>query len=155
MGSEMCIRDRVTGGRPRSKEGIRLMRQQAEKNAPWYMFAHLTLPYPAEDSASIHVDIMELLSHTLARRPPSEEDVRHASTVVADLLPTFFVIEKSKRAANGTGSSSASATVGGLPDGSGSDGQVRSGLQFFILPVAGDTLLLLCCAVPGAYGLFH
>lgn len=135
----------VTGGRPRSKEGIRLMRQQAETNAPWYMFAHLTLSYPTEDTASIHADIMELLSHTLARRPPSEDDVRHASTVVADLLPTFFVIDKPTRTANGADSCSVSAPTGGA-DGSGAVGQVMSGLQVFLLPVSGDTRLLPCRA---------
>ena len=89
------------GGRgPRSKEGIQLMRQQAEGSAPWYMFAHLTLVYPGdnvEEAASVHADIMELLSHTLARRPPSDEEVRYASAVVADLLPTFFAINKPQR----------------------------------------------------------
>lgn len=91
----------VTGGRPRSKEGIRLLRQQAEDNPPWYMFAHLTLSYPAEDTASVHKDVIDLLSHTLARRPPSEEDARLASTMVVDLLPTFFALEKPTLAANG------------------------------------------------------
>lgn len=138
----------VTGGRPRSKEGIRLMRKQAEENPPHYMFAHLTLSYPAEHTASIHVDIMELLSHTLARRPPSEEDVRHASTVVADLLPTFFAIEKPERKANGASSSIVSAHAGGLPGGSGTFGQVRSELQVFllILTVSNDIRLILCRA---------
>lgn len=89
-----------TGRRdPESKEGIQLIRQQAEENAPWYMFAHLTFLYPGDtedETASTHTDIMDLLSHTLARRPPSEEDVRQASTIVADLLPTFFALNKPK-----------------------------------------------------------
>lgn len=98
----------VSGGRPRSKEGIRLLRQQAEENPPWYMFAHLTLLYPTEDTACIHEDIMELISHTLARRPPSEEDVRQASAVVADLLPTFFGTKNPRYVVNGGDSSVAS-----------------------------------------------
>lgn len=97
----------ISGGRPPSKEGLRLLRQEAEDSPPWYMFAHLTLSYPPEETASIHSDIMELISHTLARRPPSEEDVRQASSVVVKLLPTFFVMKNPKRLSNGaeTGSS--------------------------------------------------
>lgn len=90
----------LTGGRPRSKEGIRLLRQQAEDSAPWYMFAHLTLPYSAEDAVSVHKDVIALLSHTLARRPPSEEGMRFASTTAVDLLQTFFAL-KPKLVANG------------------------------------------------------
>lgn len=78
------------GERPRSREGIKALRRQAEETAPWYMFEHLALPYPTENLAAIHQDIIELLAHTLARRPPSEEDVRQASSLVTDLLPTFF-----------------------------------------------------------------
>lgn len=91
----------VYRGRPQSKEGMQLMRQQAEETLPWLMFAHLTLDYPTENTASLHEDIMELLAHTLARRPPSEEDVRQASTVVAHLLPAFFAIDVPKSVANG------------------------------------------------------
>lgn len=108
----------TTGSRPRSKEGARVLREQAEQSPPWYMFAHLTLPYPTEGTASIHKDIMELLTHTLARRPPSEDDVRQASTVVADLLPTFFALGSSKEGANGEG--------GRASDGTGGSAQVRT-----------------------------
>lgn len=102
----------TTGTRPRSKEGGRVLREQAEQNPPWYMFAHLTLPYPTEGTAAVHKDIMELLTHTLARRPPSEDDVRQASTVVADLLPAFFGLGRSKVEANGEGGK-ASDGIGG------------------------------------------
>lgn len=94
----------ATGSQPRSKEGIRALRQQAEQSPPWYMFAHLTLPYPVEGTQAIHKDIMELLTHTLARRPPSEDDVRQASTVVADLLPAFFGLGSRKQTTSGEGS---------------------------------------------------
>eukprot|EP00903_Cladosiphon_okamuranus_P009925 g9422.t1 len=93
----------TTGSQPGSKERARVLREQAEQNPPWYMFAHLTLPYPTEGTAAIHKDIMELLTHTLARRPPSEDDVRQASRVVAYLLPAFFALGSSKEAANGEG----------------------------------------------------
>lgn len=101
-----------SGTQSRSTEGIRALRQQAEENPPWYMYEHLALPYPTEGTLSIHKDIMELLTHTLARRPPSEDDVRQASTVVADLLPAFFGIGSSKQAANEEGDN-ISAQVGG------------------------------------------
>lgn len=103
----------TTGSRSRSKEGSRVLRLQAEQNPPWYMFAHLTLPYPTESTAAIHKDIMELLTHTLARRPPSEDDVRQTSTVVADLLPAFFALGGSTEEANGEGGKK-SAGVGGF-----------------------------------------
>lgn len=108
----------ATGSRSRSKEGIRVLRQQAEQNPPWYMFAHLTLAYPTEGTAAVHKDIMELLTHTLARRPPSEGDVRQASTIVADLLPAFFALASSKQAANGEG--------GKATDGNGGSAQVKT-----------------------------
>lgn len=94
----------ATGSQSRSKEGIKALRQQAENSSPWYMFAHLTLTYPVDGTQAIHKDIMELLTHTLARRPPSEEDVRQASTVVADLLPVFFGLGISKQTTTGEGS---------------------------------------------------
>ncbi|CAM9121207.1 unnamed protein product, partial [Hapterophycus canaliculatus] len=93
----------ATGIQYRSKEGIRALRQQAEQSSPWYMFAHLTLPYPVESTQAIHKDVMELLTHTLARRPPSEDDVRQASTVVADLLPAFFCLGGSNQTPAGEG----------------------------------------------------
>lgn len=93
----------MSAGRPRSKEGIQLMRQQAEDTPPWHMFAHLVLSYPTEDTASVHGDITDLLSHAMARRSSSEEDLRQGSTVVADLLPSLFVMNKSARGANGLG----------------------------------------------------
>ncbi|CAM9156410.1 unnamed protein product [Ectocarpus sp. 4 AP-2014] len=108
----------TTSSRPRSKEGIRVLRQQAEQTSPWYMFAHLTLKYPQEGTPGIHKDIMELLTHTLARRPPSEDDVRQASTTVADLLPAFFSLGRSNQVANGEGSTAL--------DGKGGCAQARS-----------------------------
>lgn len=110
-----------TASRPQSKEGIRALRQQAEQNPPWYMFAHLTLPYPTEGSTAVHKDIMELLTHTLARRPPSEDDVRQASTVVADLLPAFFALATSKQAAN--------EEEGKAPDGNGGIAKARIAIE--------------------------
>lgn len=115
----------ATGGRPHSKEGIRVLRQQAEQNPPWYMFAHLTLPYPTEGTIAIHKDIMELLTHTLVRRPPSEDDVRQASTIVADLLPAFYALPSSKHAANGEG--------GKASDGNGGSAQARTMSSFIAL----------------------
>lgn len=91
---ENCDDPTLASERPRSREGMRALRRQAEGSAPWYIFEHLSLPYPTEDVAFIHQDIIELLAHTLARRPPSEEDVRQASYLVTDLLPTFFGVGK-------------------------------------------------------------
>lgn len=110
----------VTSAHPRITEGIRLLRQQEEENPPWYMFAHLTLPYPAEDPIAIHNDVMELISHTLARRPPLEEDVRQASSVIARLLPTFFVTRPDHGTAGGADSTPSNRKGDG--DGEGDSG---------------------------------
>ena len=118
----------TTGSQSRSTEGIRALRQQAEENPPWYMYEHLALLYPTEGTLAIHKDIMELLTHTLARRPPSEDDVRQASTVVADLLPAFFSIGSSKQAANGEG--------GKMANKIGGSGQVRT--VSTVVPSAGS-----------------
>eukprot|EP00752_Nemacystus_decipiens_P012829 g11361.t1 len=105
--------DASTGGsRPPNKEGARILREQAEQTPPWYMFAHLTLPYPTKGTEAIHQDIMELLTHTLARRPPSEDDVRQASTIVADLLPVFFALGRSTGEPNGEGGKTSDGTAG-------------------------------------------
>lgn len=114
------------GGAAQHREGIKVLRQKAEETAPWYMFEHLTLCYPTEDLEDIHQDILELLSHTLARRPPSEEDVRQASSVVADLLPTFFAIQKPKRVANGADANVPSREVAGKVGKQTDPAQVRT-----------------------------
>lgn len=130
----------TTGSRPPSKEGARVLREQAEQTPPWYVFAHLTLPYPTEGTAAIHKDIMELLAHTLARRPPSEDDVRQASTVVADLLPAFFALGSSTEKPNGEG--------GKASDGIGGSTQVRTMSRYRAVPphpCVSSEVLVSCC----------
>lgn len=101
-------------GRPRTREGIRALRRKAEETAPWYMFEHLSLSYPEEELESIHQDIMDLLVHTLARRPPSEEDAGKASPLVVDLLPTFFRMKTTNRRAVGADVSKAGKASPGV-----------------------------------------
>lgn len=102
-------------GRPRTREGMRALRRKAEETAPWYMFEHLSLSYPEGELDCIHQDIMDLLVHTLARRPPSEEDVGKASPLVVDLLPTFFRMKSTNReAAVGADGSKAGKACSGV-----------------------------------------